>query len=259
MFEESVAPDFVIIGAQKCGTTFLYRRLLSQHPHVEPARKKEIHYFDLWKHYDRGGDWYRSHFPPPTWNEGRRSLTGEASPYYLFHPHAARRMAEVVPQVRLIAVLRNPVDRAYSSYQHAIRKGTESVPTFEEAVELEETRLRGERDKMLADERYDSLNLRRFSYLSRGVYADQLMEWSRFFSDAQMLVLKSENLFERTPDTLKLVLNFLDLPGWEPEARESRKERKYPPMNPDTRRRLRSYYDPHNQRLYEYLGVDFGW
>jgi hypothetical protein len=259
LLEASMVPNFVIIGAQKCGTTFLYRRLLSQHPHVEPARKKEIHYFDLWKHYSRGGDWYRSHFPLPTRKAGRRSITGEASPYYLFHPHAARRMAEIVPRVRLIVLLRNPVDRAYSSYQHAVRKGTETLSTFEEAIELEEARLRGEKDKMLADERYDSLNYRRFSYLSRGVYVDQLMEWSRFFSSDQMLVLKSEDFFERPPDVLKLVLNFLGLPDWEPEAWGSRKKRKYPPMNLATRQRLRSYFEPYNQRLYEYLGVDFGW
>jgi Sulfotransferase domain len=259
LLEANMLPDFVIIGAQKCGTTFLYWRLLTQHPHVEPAAGKEIHYFNVWKNYNKGGNWYRSHFSPPTWKEERRSLTGEASPYYVFHPHAARRIAELVPQVRLIVLLRNPVDRAYSHYQMQVRKGVETS-TFGGAADLEEMRLRGERDKMLEDERYDSPNYRRFSYLSRGIYVDQLMEWSMFFSDDQMLVLKSEDLFERTPDTLKLVLNFLELPAWEPDAWKPReKQGKYPPMNPATRQQLCSYFEPHNQRLYEYLGVDFGW
>ena len=141
-------PDFFIIGAKKCGTTFLYH-LLGQHPHVEAAKKKEIHYFD--HHFSKGNDWYRSHFPPPTWKEGRRSITGESSPYYLFHPHAARRMAGVVPRARLIVLLRNPVDRAYSHYHQEAGRGHEPL-TFEEAIEAEEARLRGERDRMLEHE-----------------------------------------------------------------------------------------------------------
>lgn len=248
-------PDFVIIGAQKCGTTFLYN-LLARHPHVEPATKKEIHYFD--HRSGKGPRWYRSHFPLPARKEGRRTITGESTPYYLFHPHAARRMARVVPEARLIAVLRNPADRAYSHYHQEASRGHEPL-TFEEAIEAEEERLRGEVERMLEDEHYVSFNHQNFSYLSRGIYADQLMRWSEFFGDEQMLVLKSEDLFERTSDALESVLGFLGLPGWSPEALEPCLKGSYPPMNPSTRRRLRDYFEPHNRRLYEYLGVDFGW
>jgi hypothetical protein len=108
-------PDFVIIGAQKSGTTFLYD-LLTRHPYVERALTKELHYFN--SHFDKGIEWYKSQFPPPRWKDGRRIITGEATANYLFHPHASRRMAEVVPQARLIALLRNPVDRAYSHYNY---------------------------------------------------------------------------------------------------------------------------------------------
>lgn len=216
-------PDFVIIGAQKGGTTSLYR-LLSQHPCVRPAVRKELHYFSLY--FDRDVGWYRSCFPAPRQENGWSTITGEASPYYLFHPHAPKRIAETVPRVRLIALLRNPVDRAYSHYNHEITmvsrlfgSGVEPL-TFEEAVELEELRLRGERDKMLEDERYINFNHQHFSYLSRGIYVDQLAHWSEFFGDEQMLLLKSEDFFGHTSETLKLVLGFLGLPEWEPEARE---------------------------------------
>jgi hypothetical protein len=244
-------PDFVIVGAQRCGTTFLYD-LLSRHPRVEPATKKEVHYFDL--HYGRGIEWYRSHFP----RVERGSITGESSPYYLFHPHAAGRMVEVIPRVRLIALLRNPVERAYSGYHHEVRRGNETLG-FEEAVEAEEARLRGEKKKMLVDEHYVSPNYQRFSYLSRGIYVDQLVHWSRYFPGDQMLVLKSEDLFDWLPETLGHILAFLGLPDWKPAVSDGGLEGRYPPMHPATRHRLRDYFEPHNRRLYEYLGVDFGW
>ena len=230
-------PNFVIIGAQKCGTTSLYRFLI-QHPYVEPPVTKELHFFD--NLFEEGIDWYRRCFPPPVWKDGRRTITGEATPAYLFRPYVPERMAKVAPQARLITLLRNPVDRTYSHYHKQVRSGSETR-TFEEVIEADKSHT---------------------EYLSRGIYVDQLLRWSRFFSDEQMLVLKSEDFFERPRETLKVVLDFLDLPEWEPESREIRhrhKGRYEQKMDPDTRRRLEEYFEPHNQRLYEYLGVDFGW
>ena len=250
-------PDFVVIGAQKCGTTSLYH-LLSQHPLVEPAAAKELRFFD--NLFEEGVEWYRSCFPKPRLKDGRKTITGEGTPYYLFHPHAARRMAEVVPQARLIALLRNPVDRAFSHYQMMVRRGFERLG-FEEAIASEEARLRGEKEKLLEDEHYDSLEHQHFSYLSRGIYVDQLLRWTEFFDRAQLLVLKSEELSERPVDTFRHVFDFLDLPDWKPETWEVRKKGgKYnQKMDPATRRRLEEYFEPHNRRLYEFLGRDLGW
>jgi hypothetical protein len=239
-------------------TTFLYH-LLIRHPHVERAAKKELHYFD--RHFDKGVEWYRRCFPSPS-KDRRRSITGEATPYYLFHPQSPKRMAEIAPEARLIALLRNPVDRAYSHYHEQIRKGYETL-SFERALEAEEARLHGERDKELEKKHYTGFNQQHFSYLSRGVYVDQLLRWSKFFGEKQILILKSEDFFERTPEILKLILNVLNLPDWEPATSEvppPRNPGKYKRrMNPATRRRLEDYYELHNWRLYEYLGVDFGW
>jgi hypothetical protein len=110
--ETGSLPDFVIIGATKCGTTFLYN-LLTKHPHVQLAAFKEVHYFDLL--FEKGIEWYRGCFLQPRWKDGKMTITGEATPAYLVHPHAAERMADVIPEARLIAMLRNPVDRTYSS------------------------------------------------------------------------------------------------------------------------------------------------
>ncbi len=254
--ETGALPDFVIIGAHKCGTTSLYH-LLTRHPHVEPAAAKELQFFD--SHFDKGIEWYRRCFPQPRWKDGQRSITGEATPYYLFHPRAAKRMAEMVPEARLIVLLRNPVDRAYSHYHHQRRLGRETRG-FEEAIEAEKARLLRKEGKTSEREDRARADNKRSNYLTKGIYVDQLLRWSQFFDDEQMLVLKSEDFFERPADTLKLVLGFLDLPGWEPGSSKIHKKGDYEQeMDPAIRRRLEAYFEPHNRRLYEYLGMDFGW
>ena len=175
-------PAFLIIGAKKCGTTFLYD-LLARHPHVEPAAKKELHYFDI-LYEEESIEWYRRCFPAPRWKDGRRTIPGEATPYLDASHVVPERVVRVLPRARVIVLLRNPVDRAYSDYQQARRKGREPL-TFEEAIEVEKTQ-----------------TLARRKYLSRSTYADHLLRWSRFFAEEQMLVLKSEDFFERTQDTL---------------------------------------------------------
>ena len=250
-------PGFLLIGAQKCGTGFLFR-LLSRHPNIEPAINKEVHFFS--HYFNRSVDWYRSQFPSLPYEGGCKTLTWEASPYYLYHPRAARRAAEVVPRAKLLVLLRNPVDRAYSHYRHQVRMGHEPRSSFEEALEAEEERLRGKRERMLRDKHYSSVNVPRFSYISRGIYVDQLREWHEHFGKDRLLVIQSENLFAHTHENLAKILRFLDLPDWKPETVKC-PTKKYSdePMAPAVRERLEEYFEPHNQRLYEYLGTDFGW
>ena len=143
-------PDFIIIGTQKGGTTSLYRYLI-EHPCVAPIYIKEPHFFDIY--FYKGLQWYRAHFPTAVEKYYARHIqkhdliTGEASPYYLFHPQAARRVAKTLPKARLIVLLRNPIDRAYSQYQHQTRQDGVEPLTFEEALECEEKRLAGEEEK----------------------------------------------------------------------------------------------------------------
>jgi hypothetical protein len=234
-------PDFAVIGAAKSGTTYLYH-LLTQHPLVEHAAFKEPHYFDL-VFDDQGIEWYRRCFPQPKLKDGRMTITGEASPGYLFHTFAPERMAEVVPHARLIALLRNPIDRTYSAYHHRVRNGQETRP-FEEALEAY----------------FDDPDQ---EHLSKSIYVDHLQRWAEFFPREQMLVLKSEDFFENPHQTLKDAFAFLGLPEWEleePQLGNKRNMGSYEEgMDPAIRRRLEEYFEPHNKRLYEYLGVDFGW
>jgi hypothetical protein len=254
-------PDFLIIGGQKCGTTSLYQ-YLTQHPRVAPAVRKEIQYFS--EHYHRGPRWYRRHFPPlVARNPGRligrkRLLTGEATPYYLFHPRAPRRVRDSLPHVKLIAMLRNPVDRAYSHYRYHSKLGDETL-SFEEVLEAEPSRLEPELQRMLRDESYESIEYRNYSYLARGIYIEQLERWFSLFPREQMLILSSEEFFRAPASSYQETLRFLGLPEHELDRYEAVNVGSYSSLSAATRSRLEEYYRDHNRRLYEYLDRDFGW
>jgi hypothetical protein len=254
-------PDFIIIGVQRCGTTSLYNYLI-EHPNVAPAFKKEVHFFD--KHFKKGPIWYRAHFPSFFYasyvKQIRRQdlITGEATPYYIFYPHTPKRILETVPQAKLIVLLRNPVDRAYSHYHHEVRMGTETL-SFERAIEREEERLYGEMEKTLADENYYSFNHQHYAYLSRGIYVDQLKTWMSLFSREQILLLGSEDFYNEPPTVLKQVIEFIELPAWELKKYRKYNYAHYSKMDATIRRRLIDYFKPHNQKLCEYLDMNFGW
>ena len=256
-----VLPDFVIIGAQKAGTSSLYRYLAS-HPSVAPAARKEVHYFD-WA-FERGTSWYRAHFPTALYRRvfdattRRRLLVGEASPYYLFHPHVPRRLRALLPQAKLIVLLRDPVERTLSSYHHQVRRGRESLP-FDDAIARETDRLAAEVERLQQDELYKSAVHRNFSYLARGIYADQLALWFEHFPRDQFLILRSEDFFNDTATIFREVLDYLQLPAWQPESFRRFNAADYPPMDAETRRQLVEYFAPHNARLYELLQRDFEW
>jgi hypothetical protein len=191
-------------------------------------------------------------------NGAGRMLTGEASPYYMAHPHAARRIKSILPDVKAIAMLRNPIERAYSQYQHEFRQNRETL-SFEDAIAREPERLKGERERMIRDEGYTSAEFRRHGYLMRGVYVDHLRAWLTHFDRAQLLVINSEAYFAAPDKTLREVLAFLDLPENQPRGYAKRNVGKYAPISADLRRQLADYFAPHNARLYDFLGVDYGW
>jgi len=243
-------PDFLILGAQKAGTTALYA-YLRWHPQITGPSFKEVSFFD--RHYARGERWYRAHLPI---RRGR--IVGEASPSYLFHPLAPERVARMLPDARLIALLREPVGRAFSHYQHEVALGRESLP-FEDAVAQEGERMQGEVERMLRDPTYFSHAWWNYTYVARGRYAEQLERWFAAFPREQVLVLLTDELAADTPGTYRRVLDFL---GVEPHALESFPrifERDYGEMEPATRAGLEQEFAEPNRRLAELLGRELPW
>jgi hypothetical protein len=259
-------PDYIIIGTKRGGTTALYRYLL-QHPAVLPTfpsfqTLKGVHFFD--EHFGKGFRWYRSHFPSTPYRalqeraRQQRLVIGEASPNYLFHPLAAARVAESMPHVKVIALLRNPVDRAYSHYRDEVKLGVEPL-SFEEAVDREPVRLAGELERAVTKPLYYSDTLDRYSYLARGLYLRQLEAWMQAIPAKRLLILRSEELLSDPRSIHAAVLEFLDLPVILLEEYSRHNSRPGSQMSPSTRRRLAEYFRPHNRDLYERLGRDFCW
>jgi hypothetical protein len=253
-------PEFIIIGAQKCGTSSLCSYLF-RHPQVKPARRKEIHYFDS-PEYALGTRWYKAHFPLKTGlNHGNTAghvITGEASPYYLCYPHAPQRIHELVPRAKLIIMLRNPVDRALSHYNHQVRKGREQL-SFEDAIVAEPERIKGEKERMLADPNYYSHNYWGFSYLTRGHYAEQIENWLKLFPGEQMLFISSEDFFANPKDIYHETLEFLGLENHDLPEYKKQNSGSYSNMPERTRQQLLDYFEPHNTRLENLLERNFNW
>lgn len=247
-------PDFIIIGAQKCGTTSLYNYLI-QHPQIAPAATKEVHFFDL--NFEKGRDWYLEQFPELGANQDK-TITGEASPYYIFHPLVPQRIYQMLPQVKLIVLLRNPVARAISHYYHEVRLGYETL-SLEDAIANEPIRLQGEAEKLLAGQIERSFNYQHYSYLSRGLYFEQLKAWMRFFPKEQLLILKSEELDSQPSAILNQVFDFLDVSECPLPEYGRYNTGEYPSISEALNQQLTDYFQPHNRRLEEYLGRDFDW
>jgi sulfotransferase family protein len=270
-----ILPTFLVIGAQRAGTTSLFNYLLG-HPDVAGPRGgdssvwwvKETHFFD--EKFSNGVDWYRSFFPLEATRERHRKrghdlIAGEATPYYMFHPAVPARVAATLPEVRLIALLRNPVDRAYSHYHLMARTGRERL-SFEEALAAEPERLAGV-EELLASEKEQLLRSgarahhqhRHRAYFSRGLYAEQLERWLEYFRREQLLVIKAENLLARPAEVYAQTLDFLGLRDWELEDFPQHNKKPYSSIDPELRARIEARYAEPNRQLEELLGEDLVW
>lgn len=254
-------PDFLIVGGQRCGTTSLFKTL-AQHPAVaRPFAFKGIHYFDM--HYNKSFAWYRGHFPISATSHLRRiglpgPITGESSPFYGFHPLAPNRISEDLPGIRMIMLLRDPVERAYSAHSHELARGFETEP-FEKALELEEERTRGERERMIADPSYVSFHFQHHAYMARGRYIDAIEAIEAIVGPGRLHVVDSHEFFTKPESTFSGVLEFL---GLEPDRRirfEKHNARVRNPMDPEMRSRLMAQFDDSDTRLAEWWGRSLSW
>ena len=230
----------------RSGSTALYR-YLTAHPRILPPLRKEVHFFDF--QFDKGLAWYLAHFPGihHRLSGNRRTITFEASPYYMVHPLAPARIKAFNPEMKLIAILRNPVDRAFSHYHHEARRGVETL-TFEDAIAAEPTRLSGAQQLLEQAPHYYSYHHHHFSYLDRGRYAHYLEPWLKHFPRKHLLVLRSEDLFESPDPVMNRVFAFLGLAPFRLTVTMAGAPR-YRPMQSKLRERLQRHFAPDQERL----------
>lgn len=251
-----ILPSFLIIGAQRCGTTSLYH-YLTQHPKILSSFTKEVHYFDgglnpMIDNYSKGVDWYKSFFPL---KREKEVITGEASPLYLFNPLAPKRIFDLLPEIKMIVLLRNPTERAISQYFHERMLGFEQLP-IEEAIFNEEKR----NCTLPHDHLFKTESFVHYSYKARGLYKKQIDNFLRYFPSKQMLILSSETFFREPEETLKRVFHFLEL--------ENHKIKNLTPRNIAPNKKkiskevynyLNKFFSHHNEALFRFLDEEFDW
>jgi len=210
-------PDFIIVGAQKCGTTTLYEHL-RHHPQVLASPKNEVHYFDL--EYERGISWYRSHFPLSQHlrfselTTRKHTITGETSPFYFAHPDVPRRMHIHVPNTKLLVVLRDPVDRAWSHYRHWKRLNWEKL-SFKQALLFEDSRIKDDIDSCLSRPNARGVKLAKYSYKFRGLYLNALKRLWTYFPKEQCKIIIFEEFLASPQLQFNQICNFLGIDNLE--------------------------------------------
>ncbi len=242
------SPDFMIVGATKCGTSSLYN-YLSHHPQILLPHKKELDFF--WKRYDYGIDWYLAHFPTITDRED--FITGEATPNYIRFPLVAQRIKQHCPNIKLILLLRNPVERSISWHYHKLNSGLVKED-LETAISLEMKELEN-----LSKEDIIHSGYRKLDSILSSLYIYQVQVWLEFFKREQILILKSEDFYSNPAQTMEQVYDFLGLSNY-PLAKYSKiNGGSYNPADEKIRNVLRDYFEPYNRQLEEYLGMEFNW
>jgi Sulfotransferase domain len=262
-YRARMLPSFLIVGGARCGSTSMFIAL-SWHPAVFGAglQKKHLNYFD--DKYRRGMPWYRSHFPlkaqarMATRSAGLTPVAFEATPDYMYHPLAPERIARDLPGVKLLALVRDPVERAGSQHAYQVIDGYEKEP-FEKALELEDARLDGEVERMVADPSYYSYNYQHFGYRARGHYADQLERLEKLVGRDRIHVIDSDDFFADPAPVYDQVIEFLGLPhrGHPPFGRHNARPRT--PMPETVRTSLEEHFRPHDERLAAWLGHEPSW
>ena len=217
-------PDFMLVGTKRGGTTSFYYDILKEPQVVTlfPSAKylpksnetKGVHFFD--SNFGKGERWYRSFMPTRVSRRraekivGKPVVVGEASPYYMFHPLAAERAAAMVPDAKILVLLRDPVMRTYSHWKERRRSSAEPLE-FEAALAAEDSRLAGEEQKLRDDPTYYSYAHEQQSYLTQSRYVRHLRKWYELYGADRILVVASEDYYAEPDEVMRQVAGFLGI------------------------------------------------
>ena len=261
-------PDAIIVGNNKSASNTIFFNLI-EHPQINGSSRRENRFFDA--NYWRGVNWYRSYFPTKVSKirfekTNSKILVLDSSPTAYLHPYAAQRVKKLLPNAKLIILFRNPVDHAYSLYHHRVRMKVENN-TFEDCILQDQERFEETEKKWLNDEvrEYNWKDLR-LSYVSDGIYFNHIEKWFSLFTKENIHCINVDDLAKEPIVVLNKICTFLNLPTYHFENykkenvnKEDPREETYPPINPDTRKKLVEFYKPHNQKLERFLNTNFHW
>jgi hypothetical protein len=230
-------PDFLIVGAQKCGTSALRANLRAHTGITLP--EEELHFFDSPRKWELGLDWYRGHFPHTD------LLQGEKTPEYLSNRRATERIAQHVPSAKIIIMLRDPVTRAYSHWNHMTQKIDVTAKRGWEVLPFGEAIARA----------FDGVKPY-VRILDKGIYIDQILPYTESFPADRIYIGIQERFLANGAEELAGVFRFLGVEEQPIEPKQGHVRHYDAPMDPEVRRKLLEYYAPFNQRLFEFLGTD---
>ena len=254
-----VLPECFVIGVVRSGTTSLYH-YLGQHPCISSSAYDELGYFD--DNFHLGLNWYRSLFPTKfiqkkIESKYKKFLTYDVTPFYIYNPLVVDRIFKFSPNAKIIAVLRNPIDRAYSNFNNRIQDEGDTETTFEEIVYSEMEKIKNnennkENNVFLVNEFYDL-------DLARGFYAKQLKFWFKKFQRKNIFLTSSEELATNTDKTVSEIFEFLEVPEQKISDLTKQNKIKYPKMKDSTREILINFFKPYNEELFGMIGSKFDW
>ena len=273
-------PSFLIIGGAKSGTTSLFAYLI-EHPNIIPGSTKGGFFFSFLG--NNTTSFYRSHFPI----KRKNLITCEATGGYFVHPLIPARVHKLLPLVKLIVVLRNPVERAYSEFHYRVMIGEQITENFEDVIKSELKRI--EIGKNNPELKIENTNYHQFSFshLRHGLYAQHIERWLKFFPKEQLLILHAKDLYNNLDNIVAETFDFLNLPKYQIESRIEKNKidkirplggrqrniyknidsktrtlfnvQNYPEMKSKTRKLLQDFFRPHNEKLFEMIGKRFDW
>jgi hypothetical protein len=257
-------PSFLICGGQRCGSTSMYRALAWHPAVIKAVLHKGVHYFDI--SYGRGMRWYRGHFPLRRTADRQAAKIGvpvrtfESSPYYMYHPLAGDRIARDLPGVKLVVLVRDPVERAYSQHAHEVARGFETETDFARALALEPERLRGEAERLVADPNAYSHAHQHHAYRARGEYVRHLRRLSALVGRDNLHVVDSGAFFAEPESVYDGVCDFLGLPRMGYPAFERHNARPRPHALGDAvHADLADHYAAYDAELESWLGRRLSW
>ena len=273
-------PSFLILGGSRSGNTSLFA-YLTEHPNIMPGSLKAFFFFQYFT--NNKTSFYRSQFPI----KRKNLITCDSTSSYFVHPLIPARVHKLLPSAKLIVVLRNPVERAYSEFHYTVTLGSELTENFEDVIKSELKRIEIGNKKPELKIENTNYNHFAFSHLRDGLYVQHLERWLKFFPNEQLLVLHTKDLSTNFDNTLAKTFEFLNLPKYQIENRIEKNKidkirplsgherniyknidsktrtlfnvQNYPEIKSETRKFLQDFFRPHNEKLFKMIGKRFDW